>query len=170
MDKRFWAAAGVLLCLTIGFLSLAGAQAGKQGGLVITQSFASKEINTGGTWKIYLKASHPDGEMASIFATVDQPGVGQYPLSMMKLKEENRKEFSGFVYLSTSSPYGSLDGISLTLTIQIQDKSKTFSQPVVFPLLIQNRATQETPPPGVFKEQELGPVMVILRPVHPNKG
>jgi hypothetical protein len=170
MDKRFWAAAGVFLCLTIGFASLAGAQAGKQGDLVITQSFASKEINTGGTWKVYLKASNPDGEMVNIYATVDQPGVGQYPLSIMKLKEENRKEFSGFVYLSTSGPSGSLDGISLTLTIQIQDKSKSFSAPAVFSLLIQNRATQEAPPPGVFKEHELGPIMVILRPVLPNKG
>jgi hypothetical protein len=170
MGKKIWAAVGIFLSVAVGFSSFGANEASGQGYKVITQSFASKEINTGGTWKIYLKASNPDGEMLNIYATVDQPGMGQYPLSITKLKEEYRKEFSGFVYLSTSTPQGSLDGISLTLTIQVQDKSRTFSDKVVFPLLIQNRAAQEPPPPGVFDERELGPIMVILRPILPHKG
>ena len=170
MDKRTWAAVGFFLSMAVGFFSFGANDASGQGYQVITRSFASKEINPGGTWKIYLKASNPDGEMVNIYATVDQPGMGQYPLSITRLKEENRNEFSGFVYLSASSPTGSLDGISLTLRIQIQDKSKTFSEPMLFPLLIQNRAVQEALPPGVFKEQELGPIMVILRSVLPHKG
>jgi len=70
---------------------LGGGASRQTGGLVITQSFASKEINTGGTWKVYLNASNPDGEMVNIYATVDQPGVGQYPSSIMKLKKRTGK-------------------------------------------------------------------------------
>jgi hypothetical protein len=170
MDNKIWMAAWIFLSLSIGFASVTATDAGERGNQVITQSFASKEITPGGTWKVYLNASNPDGEMTNIYAIIDQPGMGQYPLSITKLKEENRKEFSGFLYLATAGPSGSLDGINLNLTIQVQDKSGNFSDPTVFPLSIQNRSTQETPPPGVFKEQELGPIMIILRTILPNRG
>ncbi|KPK89516.1 MAG: hypothetical protein AMJ94_11895, partial [Deltaproteobacteria bacterium SM23_61] len=54
---------------------------------VITASFASPELSPGDTWKVYLKASDPDGDMESIVAVVDQTGLGSYPLSFTKLKE-----------------------------------------------------------------------------------
>ena len=170
MNKRTWTAACVFLSLSIGFASLTATGVGGQGNQVITRSFASKEINPGGTWKVYLNASIPNGEMLNIYATIDQPGMGQYPLSITRLKEENRKEFSGFLYLSTSSPVSSLDGITLTLTVQVQDKFGNFSEATVFPLSVKSRSAQEAPPPGVFKEQELGPIMIILRTILPHKG
>lgn len=47
---------------------------------VITQSFASPQVSTGDTWKIYLKASCPNGEMKKMYAEINQPGVIPYPL------------------------------------------------------------------------------------------
>jgi hypothetical protein len=170
MKRRFWETAVVLMCLAIGFAASAGAQTGNRGGPVISRSFASRAISPGSTWKVYINASAPGGGMTSIYATVLQPGMGQYPVSITKLKEENQKEFSGFIYLSTFSPQGSLDGISLILTVQIKDHTDTFSEPAVFPLEIQSRASPEAPPPGVFREQGLGPIMVTLRPVLPHRG
>ena len=76
MEKRTWAVIGLFLSLAVGFSSFGANDASGQGYKVITQSFASQEINPGGTWKIYLKASNPDGEMMSIYDSVDQPGVG----------------------------------------------------------------------------------------------
>ncbi len=55
-----------------------------------------------------------------------------------------------------------MDGVNLTLTVHVQDRSGNFSQPVVFPLSMNPRSTQEAPPQGVFKEEALGAVTVIL--------
>jgi hypothetical protein len=134
---------------------------------VITASFASQELRPGDNWKIYLKASDPDGDMESIVAVVDQKGVGSYPLSSTKLKEGNGKELSGYVFLNTSGPYGDswLYSYSLTITVQIKDKAGHYSQPVVFTVSFDLRYTQQSPPPGTFEENNLGPILVELRPI-----
>src|SRR3972149_4501818 len=62
----------------------------------IVQSFASKELRPGDVWKVYLKASDPEGKMKYIFATISQPGVGVYSVSITRIKEENQKELSGY--------------------------------------------------------------------------
>jgi hypothetical protein len=130
---------------------------------VITQSFASKEVRPGQNWNVYLNISDPEGNIKSIFAVVDQLGVGEYPVSIIRAKKENNKELSGYLYLYTSAPGFSGQFVKLTLTVHVQDKSGNFSQPVVFPLFIHQRATLETPPQGVFKEQAIGRIMVQLR-------
>ncbi len=152
----------VFLCLAVGCATLESPKGVVKATPVITQSFASSEIRVGENWKIYLNASDPNGEMIRIYATVEQPGQIN-PLSITKVSKENGKEFSGYLYLSTAPPANILDGTSVTLTIQIQDRSGNFSQPAVFPLLIKSRATPEAPPQGVFKEQDLGPIMITLK-------
>jgi hypothetical protein len=134
---------------------------------VITESFASQELKPGDSWKIYLKASDPDGDLQSVVAVVDQKGVGSYPLSFTKLKEGNQKELSGYVYLNTSGPYGDswLYSYSLTVTVQIKDKAGYYSQPVVFPVSFNNGFTQQPPPSGIYEENNLGPVLVVLHPI-----
>src|SRR5512136_2546031 len=69
---------------------------------VISQSFASPKISPGGTWKVYLTASDPDGDMKNIVCVIDQPGVGTYPVGITRIKkDEDRRELSGYVYLYT---------------------------------------------------------------------
>ncbi len=53
--------------------------------------------------------------------------------------------------------------VTLTLTIWIKDAAGHLSQPLVFPLELHNNIIPEKPPKGLFKEQELGPIMVQLR-------
>ncbi len=139
---------------------------------VIAASFASQELRPGDSWKIYLKASDPDGDMQSVVAVVEERGVGPLPISYTKLKDGNQKELSGYVYLNTSGPYGDswLYSYSLTITIQIKDKAGHLSQPVSFPVSFGNRATQQSPPPGTYAENNLGPVMVVLRPIDGGVG
>ena len=133
---------------------------------VITNSYASKEIRPGDTWKIYLIASDADGDMKNIICTIDQPGVGVYPVSFTKIKEENGKELSGYLYLNTLVVNaGKLNYVKLTLKIQIEDKSGHFSEPAVFPLSFNSHSTQEAPPKGVFQEKDLGPIMVTLQTI-----
>jgi hypothetical protein len=139
---------------------------------VIAETFASKQIRPGDTWKIYLKASDPGGDMHRIVAVVSQPGYGIYPVSLTKIQEGNGKELSGYIYLNTSGPYGSgwQNFVSLSVTVQIQDRAGHYSEPVSFPLSFQNRYTQEPPPPGKFKEENLGPILVVLTPPDSDQG
>jgi hypothetical protein len=163
MNKRFITAVVSALFLVMGYAALAEAQWGGGATPVITQAFASREAWPGQTWKIYLKASDPNGDMKNIYAVVEQPGVGQYPLSIIRVKEENGKEISGYIYLITSTPNHPLNFVNLTLTVNIQDRSGNFSPPAVFGLYLSPRSAQEAPPQGIFKEQELGPIMIRLK-------
>jgi hypothetical protein len=129
---------------------------------VISQSFASKEMRPGDTWKVYLQASDPDGDMKNIYATIEQPGMATYPASITKIKEGNGKELDGYIYLNTVGIQG-LNFVNLTLSVQIGDKAGHFSQPVVFPLSFNFRSKQQTPSPGTFQEKDLGPIMIKLR-------
>ncbi len=135
---------------------------------VIGQSFASDQLKTGAQWKIYLQASDPDGDMEAIIAVVDQPGIGEYPSSITRIKGKNGGELSGYVFLNTSSQWGDnfLDNQELTVSVQIRDKAGHTSKPITHKVLFSARHTQKPPPAGVFKEEELGPIMVVLRPVH----
>ncbi len=165
MSRKLFAV-GIVFFVAMGCASMAPLEGkGEKEGIsipVIAQSFASKEIRPGDTWKVYLNVSDPDGEMKNIFALVEQPGVGPYPISIMRIKKENSKELSGYIYLNTSTSRTSLEFVTLTLTVHVQDGSGNFSQPVVFPVSFSTRFVQEVPPPGVFKEQDLGPIMVTL--------
>jgi hypothetical protein len=130
---------------------------------VITQSYASPQISPGSSWKVYLKASDADGDMKAFFCTVDQPGLATYPLSITRIKEGNQKELSGYLFLNISA-FRKLDFVELTLTVEIQDRAGNFSKPANFPLFINSRYAQEPPPPGAFQENNLGPIMIELRP------
>ena len=136
---------------------------------VISQSFASREARTGDTWKVYLKAEDPNGDMRRIFCTVDQPGMGTYPAAYIRIKEAERKELAGYIYLNIPAR-GDLDFVTLTLTVQVQDMAGHLSLPAVFPLALNPRSTREAPAQGAFPEKDLGPVMIQLRTPYEDSG
>jgi hypothetical protein len=154
-----------LFLLLLGGLTLGNASGQERKDIPIIQdSFAAKEINPYDTWKIYLKASAPNGNMRGIYAVVEQPGIGPYPLSITRLKGDNQKEFSGYVYLnSAGSNPPAFNYTVVNLTIWVKDGGGNFSEPVHFTTRLNNKYTQAPPPEGRFGENELGPIMVILR-------
>jgi hypothetical protein len=133
---------------------------------VITASFASKELTPGDTWKIYLQASDPNGDMDYIACTVFQPGKGDYSPGFIEIEGGNSKELSGYIYLNTLSSEGTgwMNSLNVTLTVQIKDMDGHYSGPVHFPLAFNDLFAQEPPPAGVFKEEDLGPIMIELSP------
>ncbi len=132
---------------------------------VITAFFASREIRPGDMWKVYLNAAHPAGEMKYIVAEVSQPGNASYPVTRIRVKGESRKNLSGYVYLSTTFSAGSeLTFASLMVKVQIEDRLGRCSRQVIFSLAFNDRAGAENPPPGLFEERDLGPIMVRLQP------
>ena len=139
---------------------------------VISETYASKQINPGDTWKVYLKASDQDGDMESIVAVINMVGSGTHPVSFTRIMDGNRKDLSGYLSLSTTNPSGDawLNNLTLTLTVQIKDRVGHLSQPATFPLEFNRRYAQEPPSPGVFPEQYLGPIMITLRSFHDDQG
>ena len=137
---------------------------------VIIQSFASKELRPGDVWKVYLKASVPEGKMKYIFATISQPGANRYPTSIIRIKGENQKEISGYIYLNTAPAVQSnFFNLSLNLAVSVKGTGG-FSQAVAFPLTFEAKPSPEEPPEGVFKEQDLGPISITLQSVSPGGG
>lgn len=134
------------------------AQEGKNAPAIIT-AFASTELRQGETWKVFLQAQDPDGDMNRIVCTLEQSGVGVQPASFIKIREDRRRNLSGYIFLNT----GSVSGFQFTscrLTVQIQDKKGNPSNSVSFPLTLNPRAVQQSPPPGVFQDEDLGPVQI----------
>ena len=130
---------------------------------VITHSFASEEIRPGDTWKVYIRAVAPEGDMKNIICTVGQAGRGPYPVCFVRIPEGQRRELSGFLYLKTAGAQG-LAFTNLTLQAEIQDRAGNLSRPVSFPLAFNPRAEQGNPPLGVFREDEVGPIPIFLDP------
>ena len=144
----------------IFFVFAAPGQAGEEP--VISHFFAVQELVSGETWKIYLKASSPAADMKYIYAIVEQRGGTHYPLSLTRIKEEDKRAVSGYVYLNTFNDEGGSNLYTLNLTLQIRDEKGRFSNPVTFPLTFKWRAEKKDPPAGIFEEKELGPVMIRL--------
>jgi hypothetical protein len=160
MNKRY------ISLWIVGLVSLVWVGMAHAAAPVITSHFAPSDLRAGDTWKIYLRASDSDGDMRYIVATVKQAGVGVYPVSLTRIREENRKELSGYVYLNTmgGSSYSSLTFYSLTLTLWVKDRAGNFSDPVEVPLTFGSRVeAQPAPPAGAYQDQDLGPVMIFLR-------
>ncbi len=137
---------------------------------VITEAYASKELRLGDTWKIYLKASDPGSDMDMIIADISQPGRGGgYSPSYTRIRGGNRRDLSGYIYWNSGQDMQQgLTLTSLVLTVQIKDKAGNISNTMSFPLLFQ-MARQEPPPPGIFADRELGPIMISILPlVHPD--
>jgi len=134
------------------------AQEGENAPVIIT-AFASTELRQGETWKVFLQAQDPDGDMNRIVCTLEQPGVGVQPASFIKIREDRRRNLSGYIFLNTGSVSG-FQFASCRLTVQIQDKKGNPSNSVSFPLTLNPRAVQQSPPPGVFQDEDLGPVQI----------
>ena len=154
---------GVSALIMVGLM--AGVRDSRAEGPVITKSFAATVIEPGVTWKIYINASDPDARMKYIFATVEQAGGMAYPLSITRIKTENQNEISGFAYLNTQTMSRPMDFVTLKLIINIRDEKGRFSESAVFPLTFKSLSQPENPPAGAFKETDLGPIMIRLRPV-----
>ena len=103
MKNKFWIGLAVLgfMAMSCAAMTMTGEEKYGKSVPVITGAFASKELIPGHTWKVYLKASDPDGDMQYIVSNVYQPGWGDYPLSRTRIREENRKELDGYIYLNT---------------------------------------------------------------------
>ena len=134
--KKFLYLFGVFLVLTLSLAHVGWAQP-KPGtnAPVITHSFAVEKGYSGYTWKIYLEAEDPDGDMHKIASVVEHVGYGHYPTDWITLKPEYRHQLRGYIQwnnLGTRTLYLK-DYNQITLKVSIIDKVGNESNVVVFP-------------------------------------
>src|SRR5512136_778702 len=89
---------GLLLALTLFIAHVGWAQ--PQSGTnapVITHSFAVEKGYSGYTWKIYIEAEDPDGDMYKIASVVDHVGYGDYPTDWIILKPQYQHQLRGYI-------------------------------------------------------------------------
>jgi len=133
---------------------------------VITHWFASKELSRGDTWKIYLEANDPDGDMRQFVCVFDQVGYGSYSAEYVVIKKRHREKLRGYLNFFSSAGAGLRmpEWTQLRLTVYIRDKGRNTSNKVLFPLVLTVGAKQIPPPPpfdhGAL--DKLGTIMVEL--------
>jgi hypothetical protein len=90
---------------------------------------AQKEIGDGNLWKIYIRASDPDGDLDKLHVTFSQPGTGSYSPDLL-VQKTKMKSLNGFVLVwaklqgggSTSAIYGDVE-------IRAEDRAGNMSAP-----------------------------------------
>ena len=125
--------AGRLISLTlliIGIVSLSGCPfmvkpepAGNQAP-VIDDFYAVPYIGLGQTWKVFVKAHDPDGDLWEARFGIEQPGVmyGTFDGDVI-LPREMWKSLDGFFFLHQSSGQSmGLAGLKFVLTVEMIDR------------------------------------------------
>lgn len=113
---------------------------------VMVDHYAAAVLRPGQTWRVYLRAQDPDGDMRFIAATLWQTGFGYYSPVFIRVKDEDRQEFAGYVFLNTPARERLLIDDQFELTLVIRDKQGNRSNSVKFPLRFSHRTQQESMP------------------------
>ena len=127
----------------------------------IDEAWASDIIRPGDVWKIYLKATHFDGEMKAFVSTMVQSGKRGSPV-FTAVPAQYRKALNGYLALNTAmiSPQSG----DMLLLVKIQDARGNFSDEASFPLTVHPDSSQFPAPLNFFKENNLGPIPAGIAP------
>jgi hypothetical protein len=151
-------AAAFLLSCSVRFESTAGeTPKGEAKPPVITHAFAVEKGYFGYSWRIYLEAEDPDGDMLRITSMVDQPGYGHYPTDFIYLKKQYQNRFTGYIQWNTFSSHTNYlrEWTQITLNVSIQDKAGNESNAVVFPFTFVAGAPAPYQAPPPFDQKDL---------------
>ena len=136
---------------------------GKRGTPAIVGHYAAETIRPGETWKIFLHAQDADGDMSDIVAVLWQAGVGIHPTDITRLKGDDRKEFSGYLFLQTPND-STLVSDEMELTILVRDREGNRSQPIKLPLRFNLGARQGVPETWAEADKHrLGALMINIQ-------
>jgi hypothetical protein len=111
---------------------------------IVVDAYAAPSIPPGDTWKIFVKAEDPDGDMKSIAAVLWQAGVGYYPAEVTMLKPDQGKQFAGCFFLQTPVDF-TLNWDEFELYLYVRDAQGNRAEPVKLPLRFDMAARQVVP-------------------------
>ena len=127
---------------------------------VIVDSYAADVIRWGTTWRVYLRAEDADGDVKDIAAVMYQAGVGFYPTSVTRIKGDNRRGISGYLFLRFPAQR-SLLWDQFNLKVLVRDEQGNKSEPANFPLKIDEAPPQEIPEEWqMAAKNRLGAIMI----------
>jgi hypothetical protein len=108
--------------------------------------------------------------MRDLVVVITQTGVATYPTSFTRIREEDSKEVSGFLFLNTSARDRNLINDRLTLELLVRDCQGNRSAPVQFHLRF-DFVTPETAPEKWQKvaNRQLGAIMIDISPSMPSR-
>ena len=133
---------------------------------VITEAFASKQVSSGETWRVYINASDVDGDMDQIYCS--HGPTRSVPLISFRLYKDRARSAEESIRISEFGHLWPIPFSDIYLTLSIRDKAGHFSAPATFPLNIiqpsgkEKEIGQEDPPRGTFQDKSLGPIMIVL--------
>jgi hypothetical protein len=132
---------------------------------VITRSYASDKGAYGQTWKIYIEAEDPDGDMFKITSELQQEGV-RYPHSVESIfvKKRDQKYLKGFLALDTYFLREPSLAVSprLVLRVSITDKAGNESKTAVFHFEFTGKTSESTSLPAPFDQGNIPKLGNIL--------
>ena len=125
---------------------------------IITHAFAVDRGYYGDTWKIYVEAEDPGGQMLRIASVVDQVGYGYYPTDWIYLKPQDEKHFKGYLQWNTYSNKARYlpEWTQISLKVSVFDKNGNESNEVVFPFTFEVTPKQYVDkPPAPFNQGDV---------------
>ena len=132
---------------------------------VITRSYASDHGAYGQTWKIYIEAEDPDGDMFKITSELQQEGA-RYPQSVDSIfvKKRDQKYLKGFLALDTYFLREPSLAVSprLVLRVSITDKAGNESKTAVFHFEFAGMTPESASLPAPFDQGDIPKVGNIL--------
>ena len=140
----------------------AGLEGYFEGAPKILRYGAVDRLKAGQTWRVYVAAEDPNGDMEAVVFELYQPGQGWYPEHDRRLKGEETRAFSGYFYLNTPGSWREeLWGLTLTLRFKIRDRVGCMSEVISLPLKFVGRRVEQPIPEG-FTEETARPLGAIL--------
>ncbi len=90
---------------------------------------AQTEIGDGNLWKIYIRASDPDGDLDKLYVTFSQPGVGSFSPALL-VQKTKVKSLNGFIIVWAQLKGGGSSGdIYADVEIRAEDRAGNMSEP-----------------------------------------
>lgn len=112
---------------------------------VITDSFAATEVSHGDSWKVYVKASDPDGDMRYLAYSIRVSGQDGHT-NRVGVRKGDRAELLGYLNISfppAQDAWG--EWANLTLTLYVQDSQRNTSEKVSFTTALSRGVKQASP-------------------------
>ena len=132
---------------------------------VITRSYAPDNGAYGQTWKIYIEAEDPDGDMFRIASELQQEGVRyRQSVDFIPVKKRDQKYLKGYLSLDTYFLREPILGVSprLALRVSIVDKAGNESKTAVCNFEYTGRTSESTSLPAPFDQGDIPKLGNIL--------
>ncbi len=125
---------------------------------VVKAIAAQNEIGNGYLWKIYVRASDPDGDLDKIQVMFSQLGSGIYSPDLVVQKSKHKILNGAILVWARLSGGGASSDIHGEVDIRAEDRAGNMSEPkkMSFTVYITGKKDQYVPPPGFNATNNLG--------------